>query len=149
MALAETLTDIANLALATLGERQIQNLDADAAPAPTVRALMHESIRQVQQDIKWPELIVTHSPQAYPELYDEDALLYQYYLPTNFISIIELKSGYNWQIINNRLVTGDFLPTMLYKRSSFEPSEWSDFMVELIYKLNLPHNLHFLLRRSC
>jgi hypothetical protein len=156
MALAKTLTDIANLALSSLGENIIQNIEDENDPARILRANISEIIRQVQSIIHWPELMVTITPSATSEMYN--ASLYQYNLPTNFLEIVEVRSGSStgdhiedWFIEKGKLVTSVSSISIKYKRFSEDVSIFSGRLTETIYRklaketcLSLTDNLNLL-----
>ena len=130
MALASTLTDIANLALAAIGEPAINNINDDSSVSNQVRSVLFEGIRQVQLLIEWPELRVTMKPTL--DHYDEDTGLYHYNLPTNFLDVID--GGDDWQIDGKKLACSTVELTLIYKRYTSEPTEWGGNMTELIHK---------------
>ncbi len=134
MALAETLTDIANLALASVGEEVIQNIDDESAIARDIRRVLYESIRQTQLEILWEELTEIIEPSQVTGMYPGDDSFYQYRLPNNFLDVISLKSNYDWFLSGGKLITQDADPLLTYKRYSEEVSEWSGYLVELIYR---------------
>lgn len=134
MALASTLTDIANLALGSIGEVNIQNIDENSTISRNVLGQLHESIRQVQIEIFWEELVVSFSPTALTEPYPTNPALFQYNLPTNFLEIVSISSNADWFLSGGKLVTRAVNPLVTYKRYSEEPTEWSAYLVELIYR---------------
>jgi hypothetical protein len=134
MALAETLTDIANLALASIGEKVIQNIDDESAIARDINRVLFESIRQTQLEILWEELTEIIQPSQVTDRYPGNDSLYQYRLPNNFLDVVHLKSGSDWFLSGGKLITDDPEPVLTYKRYSQEVSEWSGYLVELIYR---------------
>ena len=134
MALAATLTDIANLALRSIGEDIIENIDDQSAIARDINAVLYESIRQTQLEIFWEELIEVIEPSRVTEMYPGSETLYQYRLPNTFLDVISLKSSADWFLSGQKLITSDPTPVLTYKRYSQEVSEWSGYLVELIYR---------------
>jgi len=134
MAKASTLTDIVNLALASLGERQITNIDADGNTENLMRPLLFESIRQTQLEIDWQELMVSMSPSKSNDTYDRLAGYAIFNLPTNFLDMQHIKSNAHWFLEMGKLITADPSPYITYKKYSEEPSEWTGYLVEMIYK---------------
>ena len=143
MASAQTLTDIVNLALASLGEKQITNIDSDGKTENLMRPLMYEAVRQTQLEIFWQELIIGFSPTQSSETYGGQesgdttyigSTYLVYNLPKNFLDVVRLRSGAYWFLEGNKLITTDPDPYLTYKRYSEEPSEWSAYLVELVYK---------------
>ena len=134
MSIATTLTDIANLALSSLGERQITNINSDGKTENLIRTLLYESIRQTQLEIFWEELIVSVNPTKSTETYKPAEGFSIYNLPNNFLDAVGLASGARWFLEGGKLITQDSAPCLTYKRYSEEPSEWSAYLVELTYK---------------
>jgi len=131
---ASTLTDIANLSLASIGEVLIENIDDQTAVSRAINRVLYESIRQTQLEIFWEDLIEVFEPTQLTAPYPGSAGLNQYNMPTNFLDIVSLESGANWMLRGGKLVTEDEAPVVTYKRYSEEPSEWSGYLVELIYR---------------
>jgi len=134
MALASTLTDVANLALSSIGEQTITNIDTDNRIENIVRLHLSESIRQVQQEILWGELRVSFEPIALPDNYLDSASMYQFNMPNNFLDMVSINSGAEWFLESGKLVTTDPTPVVTYKRYSEEPTEWSGYLVEMVYR---------------
>ena len=134
MALAATLTDVANLALASIGEQVIQNIEDDSAIARDVRRVLFESIRQTQLEILWEELTEIIEPSRVTDPYPGDESFYQYRLPNTFLDVVHLKSSNDWFLSGGKLITQDPKPLLTYKRYSQEVSEWSGYLVELVYR---------------
>lgn len=135
MGVAQTLTDIANLALASLGERQITNIDADGKTENLIRIQLYESIRQTQLEIFWEELIISVKPSKSPDEYEPANGYAIYNLPNNFLDAVGLANSYaRWFLEGGKLITTDADPLLSYKRYSEDPSEWSGYLVELVYK---------------
>ena len=134
MSLASTLTDVANLALASIGERVIENIEDDSSIARDIRRVLFESVRQTQLEIFWEELREITSPSRVTEPYPGDEEFFQYRLPSTFLDVISLKSNHTWFLSGGKLITQDPEPLLTYKRYSEEVSEWSGYLVELIYR---------------
>jgi hypothetical protein len=137
MAQAQTLTDIANLALNAMGEGVIQNIEEDGDREIIIRRALSEIIRQVQLIIHWPELIKVSTPGKASGMFDSTR--YRYNLPSVALEVVKVLDGngydvVEWEIIENKLVTATDGITIHYKRSSEEPSEWSARMAEVIYR---------------
>ena len=84
MSLASTLTDVANLALASIGERVIENIEDDSSIARDIRRVLFESVRQTQLEIFWEELTEIIKPSQVTDRYPGDEEFLQYRLPNNF-----------------------------------------------------------------
>jgi len=134
MAKASTLTDIVNLSLSSLGENQITNIDSDGKTENQIRPLLFEAIRQTQLEIDWQELMVSMSPSKSNDTYERLAGYSIYNLPTNFLDMQFIKSQSAWFLEAGKLITSDPDPYITYKKYSEEPSEWSGYLVEMIYK---------------
>ncbi len=134
MSKASTLTDIANLALSTLGEKNITNIDSDGKTENLIRPLLYESIRQTQQEILWQELRVTYTANESALKPSGDYTPYEYNLPTNFLDMVDIAGGADWELENGKLLTPNPKPTITYKRYSEEVTEWSGYLVEMVYK---------------
>lgn len=134
MSLASTLTDVANLALASIGERVIENIEDDTSIARDIRRVLFESIRQTQLEIFWEELTEITNPSRVTEPYPGEESFFQYRLPSTFLDVVMLKSNHTWFLSGGKLITQDPEPLLTYKRYSDEVSEWSGYLVELIYR---------------
>lgn len=134
MAKASTLTDIVNLALASLGEKQITNIDADGNTENLMRPLLFEAVRQTQLEIDWQELMVSMSPSKSNDTYDRLAGYAIFNLPSNFLDMQHIKTNANWFLESRKLITADPAPYITYKKYSEEPSEWTGYLVEMTYK---------------
>ena len=134
MSKAQTLTDIVNLSLSSLGQNQITNIDADGKTENQLRPLLFEAIRQTQLEIMWQELVVSFSPSKSPDQYAPNEAYSVYNLPTNFLDVLSLKSGAYWFLEGGKLITTDQDPFLTYKKYSEEPSEWTGYLVEMVYK---------------
>jgi hypothetical protein len=134
MAKASTLTDIVNLALASLGEKQITNIDADGNTENLMRPLLFEAIRQTQLEIDWQELMVSMSPSQSNDTYERLAGYAIFNLPSNFLDMQHIKTNAHWFLESGKLITADPAPYITYKKYSEEPSEWTGYLVEMVYK---------------
>lgn len=150
MPLPSTLTDVANLALASIGEQVIENIDDQTEVARAVNRTLYESIRQTQLEIFWEELIEITEPSQVTDPYPGAAALFQYRLPNNFLDVVALQSNANfhtspqWFLSGGKLITEDPAPLLTYKRYSEEPSEWSGYLLEMIYRrvaMNIAMNI--------
>ena len=137
MPLADTLTDIANLALASIGEQQIENIDESTSVAKTIRRMISETIRQTILLVDWPELRVTFKPTG---VEDSETGMWTYNLPTNFLEVLHLNPLYtfsaldSWELEAGKLRVPVAGITLTYKRYSEEVTDWSGNLVELIYR---------------
>jgi len=134
MSLATTQTDIANLALKSLGAEPIQSIDAADSNSRLVRTFIDEVARQVQIDINWPELLTVDYPTQYKENFGDSESLYRYQLPENFLSLVEISTPLYWEINGNALITAAKDPQVIFKVYSDNVAAWSAELVELTYK---------------
>tara|TARA_R110002012_G_scaffold258505_2_gene438975 strand:+ start:1829 stop:2407 length:579 start_codon:yes stop_codon:yes gene_type:complete len=134
MAKASTLTDIVNLALASLGEKQITNIDADGNTENLMRPLLFEAVRQTQLEIDWQELMVSMSPSQSNDTYERLAGYAIFNLPSNFLDMQHIKTNAHWFLEMGKLITADPAPYITYKKYSEEPSEWTGYLFEMVYK---------------
>lgn len=134
MPLPKTLTDVANLALASIGEVLIQNIDDNTEVPRAINRVLYESVRQTQLEIFWEDLIEVFEPTRLTDPYPGATGLFQYNMPTTFLDIVNLESGADWMLRGGKLITDDPAPVVTYKRYSEEPSEWSGYLVELVYR---------------
>jgi len=132
MGLATTLTDIANLALSSIGEKVITNILDEGEIESKIRIHLFESIRQTQLEIFWQDLLVNYNPTSQGNYLETTLQVYN--LPNNFLDIVDVSGNAGWFLEGGKLITSSMAPTVKYKRYSEEPTEWSGYMVELIYR---------------
>ena len=137
MALAKTLTDVANLALLAIGEDVIQNIDSDGSNEVILRRAISEVTRQVQLMIHWPELLVVSAPSRTPDMFDDQR--YKFNLSTQFLEVIKVYNSSDvevedWEIIGNKLITSEDAITLHYKKYSENVAEWSGRLIEVVYR---------------
>lgn len=145
--IAITLTDICNLALATLGDREITNYETDTDQlAKRCQRLLPEIIRQVQHDIQWENLTVFISPVKITDEYNGVPGLYQYPLPNNFLDIISvdvvtsattgvvLRETDTWKLEGQYLISPVEDAFVAYKAYSESVADWDGYLVELVYR---------------
>lgn len=137
MPLAQTLTDVANLTLNSLGEGVIQNIESNGSTEIILRRSMSEIIRQVQNMVHWPEIIKVTTPTQASEMFDSSR--YRYNLPTTLLEVVRVlnSSGFDvegWEIIEGKLVTAEQNITLHYKYYTEVVTAWSPRMTEVIYR---------------
>lgn len=132
MDIPSTLTDIANLALTSIGEDTITSIDAETARARKVRVVLYQNIREVQRLIDWPELRVRKTLTQHASMLTDT--IYKYLLPTNFLEVISTDDDINWFLQDSYFCTGSSTAEITYKKYSQEPSEWSADLVEMVYR---------------
>jgi hypothetical protein len=131
-----TLEDIANLALAKIGEyASITDLDTDTSEeAAVVNRFFAQVVQEVQAEFRWPELtkrtiITTAAGQ------DSDTLKYYYTLPTDYLRPADNNhTDNNYQILNGYIWTDETENfEFRYIRFSDDPSEWEPLLVKCVY----------------
>jgi hypothetical protein len=132
MSLPKTLTDIANLALLSIGEESTNNVESDEARSRTVRTVLYQCIREVQRLIDWPELRVRKTLAQNSEMLDDTH--YKYHLPENYLEVISTDSEISWFLQEGFFCTDALEAKITYKKYSEEVSEWSGDLVEMVYR---------------
>lgn len=135
-----TLTEVANLALSKLGERQKDFLsnavfdDNTGTIAEACQQHMYISIRQAQTDYRWDVLFVS-VVIATPEDLTEDPSTpwsFRYPLPDDFVAP-QYDDTYDYEIQANYIycdIHQDL--TFKYRRYSIDPSEWPQTLMDVV-----------------
>ena len=134
MSLATTFTDVANLALKSLGASTIQNIDANDTHSQRINGVIDEVVRQVQSEISWPELLRVQLLVKLPDNFGGSDAIYRYQLPEDFLSVVEIDSTSDWEIFDGALVTVATELKLIYKSYNPDVTKWSAEMTEMIYK---------------
>lgn len=134
MSLATTFTDVANLALKSLGAVSIQSIDANDTHSQRINGVIDEVVRQVQNEISWPELLNVQLLVKLPDNFSDSEALLRYQLPEDFLSAVEINFGSDWEIFDGVLVTTAIDPILIYKSYNPDVTKWSAEMTEMIYK---------------
>jgi hypothetical protein len=134
MSLATTFTDVANLALKSLGAVSIQNIDANDTHSQRINGVIDEVVRQVQSEISWPELLRVQLLVKLPDNFGGSDAIYRYQLPEDFLSVVEIDSSADWEIFDGALVTIATELKLIYKSYNPDVTKWSAEMNEMIYK---------------
>lgn len=147
--MAETLTQIANLALVSIAKRPIASIDDIAEntnasnPATNSAAIcrlnIYESIKRIQARLRWSDLWtpvvlgLKYSPGDVDPvtLVPYSHFIYNY--PTNVLAFAVLDSGAAFAVSDKTLVTADPTAVLRYVRYSDEPSEWNTFLTDAIW----------------
>ena len=88
--MAETLTDVANAALLSIGEEPIENIDdKDSDSARVLRLRIYDVVRNVQSNFTWPELY-HFEPLVDSGTFARDGVTPRYNLPTYCLQIINV-----------------------------------------------------------
>lgn len=149
MALAGSRTDVANLALAQLGEKTIANVD-DTSNKIAVRCnrMLSQVTEEIQLAIQWQILEVTISPTYITDSYNGREALYQYGLPGDFLDIIRVEKTFpavdptsntsledeTWYLADGYLISKAINVDIIYKKFSESLGDWSPRMKECIYR---------------
>ncbi len=141
---AQTLTDIANLALALIGETRIDSLDDDGAVALDCATVIHSAVREVQADFPWPEL----RKAAVLELDGQDEVtgLWGFYLPDDFLRMArspgefgpvtdELGAEVDYERIGPTLYCAAESARLHYIAADCDPAGWSPWLCKAIYTM--------------
>lgn len=135
MSLATTFTDIANLALKSLGSESIQNIDANDTASQRINGVIDEVVRQVQSDISWPELLNVQLLVRLPDNFADLDGAFRYQLPEGFLHVVEiLGNDAYWEIFDGALITPMIDPKLIFKTYNPDVTKWSPEMTELVYK---------------
>jgi len=134
MSLATTFTDVANLALKSLGAVSIQSLDANDTHSQRVNGVIDEVVRQVQSEISWPELLNVQLLVKLPDNFGDTDSIFRYQLPEDFLSVVEIDSGADWEIFDGVLITVAGEVKLIYKSYNPDVTKWSAEMTEMVYK---------------
>jgi hypothetical protein len=134
MSLATTFTDVANLALKSLGAKVIQSLDANDTHSQRINGVIDEVVRQVQSEISWPELLNVELLVKLPDNFGDSAAIFRYQLPEDFLSVVETDGNLDWEIFDGAFVTIATEVKLIYKSYRPDVTKWSAEMTEMIYK---------------
>lgn len=134
MSLATTFTDVANLALKSLGAVPIQSIDATDTHSQRINGVIDEVVRQVQSEISWPELLDIQLLVMLPDNFGDSNTIFRYQLPEDFLSVVEIDSGFDWEIFDGVLVTSATEVKLIYKAYNQDVTKWSAEMLEMVYK---------------
>lgn len=138
--MADTLTQIANMALVAIKKETIKSLDevpsTNNASSPNnksaavINVVIDQTIRWIQANARWSDLLT----KAELTLVDgpTDAGNYIYAQPTDILGIPRLVSTAAYEVQGKRLVTSDPEAELWYVRWSLEPSEWNTFLTQAI-----------------
>lgn len=142
--MAETRTDLANLALISIGEEIIENIDDDETDsARVIRLKINDTIKTAQSSYEWPELY------AFMPLVDSgtlalDGMTKRWNLPTDLLQVRGIVPGSTngpaysygvaWRIEDRFLVTAEAAPIAEYtKLDVSDIASWSPELVERVW----------------
>lgn len=145
-------TGLANLALATIGESPISDINSSDPAAVNARAVIDQVILEEQADFSWPELKMTVKLQADNTFVPTaaDAFGYRFALPDDYVRpakdvnelvVTDTLGGKVRYFIKSGFVYAAASEIHLnYIRESDDPSEWSPWLTRCVY-----HSLAILL----
>ena len=152
MTTPSSLTDIVNLALTSIGEAPINDLNnVSNTTAQVVRRWIDVVIEEVQEEIHWHELYselvtLTVSQEDFAGVTGQ----FQYFLPTDFIQVYEVgvevgtntvnpspdSRGFNnpwWKLEGGFIISRAEGFQILYGRKDKNPANWSIQLRQVIY----------------
>jgi len=142
--MAETLTDIANAAILSLGEEPIENIDDDTTDSARVlRLRIYDVVKTVQSSFEWPELY------RFADLVDSgtlalDGVTKRWNKPPNLLQIRGVlpqtangpaySHGVPWRIEGQYIVTAEAAPVIEYTEyNSDNVAGWSPELVKRVW----------------
>ena len=151
MALPSSPTDIVNLALDSLGEQTINNInDTSNSLARKMSRWYDVCVEDIQTMVIWDELYTYNKPSFITDSYAGVDGQYQYIVPENFIQVIEVNArspqqtlpgytqnpiqstNFQWKLQDGYIIARVENFEMLYARRELDVSKWSNQMRELI-----------------
>lgn len=117
-----TLTDIANVALESLGAESINNLDQDdSAMARKIKRVLYAVIDDIQTIRNWSCLMkqdklvkASKDPDANGE--------FKYNAPKNLLNVVSQNA--RWRRLGNYMLSESPALEIEYTQSNYDPSEW-------------------------
>jgi len=141
---ATTLTGVANMALALIGNNTIESLDdSNDGVAKTVRLLLTQTLREVQSHASacWEELVKERDLELRNDGVETPAGKFEYNLPLNCLGVRgvyadkECKDMTPWEIVGGFLRTQRPAKGIRYLEYSENPAEWSPELLEAVVEL--------------
>lgn len=130
-----SLTDVANSALAAIGQSPVNSIESDSASARTCRLHLDACIRREQQLFQWNELRMV---RALVPLTDTEATaireaegLYSFLLPGDLLQVISFSVS-PIEYRGGRVLCGWPELTVVYVRFSAVPGEWSPELFRVV-----------------
>lgn len=133
-----TLTEVANLALSIIGEApkdQLTDIDTDTGIiADSVRQFIYVTIRDLQSEFRWEELITRVILTTPDDLTANDAYTwgYRYTLPNDYLIPL-------WYDESNHEIEGGFVYCdteddyrFSYVKYSIDPVEWTSHLLSVV-----------------
>lgn len=122
-----TLTDIANLALDTLGEKAIEDIDGTGSVPELLARNMAPAIREAEASFRWSELVAQESVE--PETEQSADGLYRYGLPEDCLRVLSVEADggaleYRLEGAEALLVSAGEAVRVVFLRYSDDPDEW-------------------------
>lgn len=141
---ADTLTGVANTALALIGNAPIESIsDTNDGVAKTLRLLMTQTIREVESHASacWEELVKECDLELRDDLKETPAGKFEYNLPLNCLGVRgvyadkEFKDMTPWEIIGGFLRTSRPAKGIRYLEYSENPATWSPELLSCVVEL--------------
>lgn len=136
----ETLTDVCNVALQTIGEAELTDVETDKSnTAAVMRAVLVSVMREVQGSAQWAELVKTTTLSWTGNTSDTRGS--SFFLPSDCMAVISCGSDgtTDYELESGRLYADVSSPSdglvCRYMRFSQKPAEWSDALLALTVKL--------------
>lgn len=133
-----TLTAVANVALAKIGQDPISNIESDSSPERVINLVTKDVVRRVQAEFCWPELIVYKEDLSVLAELTHDQL-FQYTLPADVYFPFEVVADVDEQTIGQTFeIRGEYLVSALqyanlvYYKQSNVVTEWSVFLQQTV-----------------
>lgn len=137
--MAQTLTEVANLALSVIGHTRINNLETDQQDyARTIRDSMETVLREEQADYPWAELRREVALQQASDQPDDESYV-AYNIPADVLAIYGIYDDTPYTRVGDqiRILTYDYsvdaVPVLVYQGASTNPDEWSTWLLACIY----------------
>ena len=130
-----TKTDIANLAIARLGEPAVADIAGTPSPAPVLNRLFDSVVRRMQTRFAWLELLTT--ADWTPDDADSGLTVgyWEYALPATCLRVESVKTAFgevNWSVHGAALRCGVSDITVEYVSYSDDPDDWSQELTDCV-----------------
>lgn len=131
-----SVTEVANIALALLGEKQIASIDDDTTPADLLSAHQEQVFKEVQSSYRWQELIAAAALTASETLHADGSYLYP--LPADCLRVLDvwMSSGVpvsvEYRLEDDNVVSLYASPYVTYLRYLSAPGSWSPLLTRCV-----------------
>lgn len=127
----KTTTDVANLAMALLGQPPLASIDSTTEAAKLARRVLPLVLREVEAEFRWAELVRVWAPSAPLDDLSEDDW-YRFTLPTSCLRVLEVLDDWPYRVEGQILITPASAPEVRYITYSEDPSAWSATLVRAV-----------------